>query len=92
MHPTGNKTLSAQLDNGRVILSCRRGTADDVTFYVRRENEPEFTPLDDDGERVVDDRPKLYADRPEVRRYFAMLLYGGEETRMKSNEVVLTVP
>lgn len=92
MHPTGNKTLQAKVDNGRVILSCRRGTADDVTFYVRRETEPEFTPLDEDGERVVDDRPKLIAGRPEVRRYFAMLVYGGDETRMKSNEVVLTVP
>lgn len=92
MHPTGNKTLQAQVDNGRVILSCPRGTADDVTFYVRRETEPDFTPLDEEGERVVDDRPKLIPGRPEVRRYFAMLLYGGDETRMKSNEVVLTVP
>ncbi len=92
MHPTGKQTLQAQLDNGRVILSCRRGMADDVTFYVRRETENDFTPLDEEGERVVDDRPKLIPGRPEIRRYFAMLLYGGDETRMKSNEVVLTVP
>ena len=92
MHITGKLTLQAQVDNGRVILSCRKGAADDVTFYVRREQEPDFTPLDEDGERVVDDRPKLFPGRPEVRRYFAMLLYGGDETRMKSNEVVLTLP
>ena len=92
MHFTGNKTLAGQVENGRVVLSCRRGTADDLTFYTRREGETDYVPLDDDGERVVDDRPKLDPGRPEVRRYFAMLLYGGEETRLKSNEIVLTVP
>ena len=56
--------------------------------------EKEFIAIEDDTEHecVVDDRPKLDPERPEVRRYFAMLLYGGEETRHKSNEVVLTVP
>ena len=91
MHVT-NQTLAGELENGKVVLFVRRGTADDVTFYTRRENEPDFVPLDEDGERVVDDRPKLDPGRPEVRRYFAMLLYGGEETRLKSNEVVVTVP
>ncbi len=94
MHPTGNKTLAARIESGRVVLTCRRGTADDVTFYARREGELEFIPINDDAEHecVVDDRPKLDPARPEVRRYFAMLLYGGEETRHKSNEIVMTIP
>ena len=93
MHPSGKQALAGRIEGGRVVLSCRRGNADDLTFYARRESEPDFTALDDDnGESVVDDRPKLDPARPEVRRYFAMLLYGGEETRYKSNEVVLTVP
>lgn len=94
MHPTGNKTLAGRIESGRVVLSCRRGTADDVTFYACREGEQEFIPIKDETEveSVVDDRPKLDPARPEVRRYFAMLLYGGEETRHKSNEIVLTVP
>ena len=92
MHPIGKQALAGRIEEGRVILSCRRGTADDLTFYARRESETDFIPLDDDGECVVDDRPKLDPGRPEVRRYFAMLLYGGEETRLKSNEVELTVP
>lgn len=92
MHSTGTKTLAGRIEAGRVVLSCRRGAADDMTFYARRESEAEFTQLDEDGECVVDDRPKLDPARPEVRRYFAMLLYGGDETRLKSNEVVLTVP
>ena len=92
MHSSGNKTLAGAVENGKVVLSVRRGMADDVTFYTRRENEPDFVALDDDGERIVDDRPKLDPARPEIRRYFAMLLYGGDETRLKSNEVVLTVP
>jgi hypothetical protein len=93
MHPIGKKALAGQVEGGRVVLSCRRGTADDVTFYSLRDGESEYTPLDDEnGERAVDDRPKLVPDKPEVRRYFAMFLYGGEETRLKSNEVVVTVP
>lgn len=92
MHPIGKKTLDGRIESGRAILFCRRGTADDLTFYSRRENEPDFSPLDGDDECFVDDRPKLDPARPEVRRYFAMLLYGGEETRLKTNEVELTVP
>lgn len=92
MHPVGNKTLAGRIEAGKAVLSCRRGTADDVTFYARRESEPDFTPLEDDAECIVDDRPKLDPAHPEVRRYFAMLLYGGDETRLKSNEIVLTVP
>lgn len=84
--------LAGEVENGKVVLFVRRGTADDITFYTRREDEPDFTPLDDYGERIVDDRPKLDPERPEVRRYFVMLMYGGEETRLKSNEIVLTVP
>jgi hypothetical protein len=94
MHPQGNKTLAGRVEAGRVVLVCRRGTADDVTFYACREGEEEFIAIEDDTEHecVVDARPKLDPGRPEIRRYFAMLLYGGEETRHKSNEVVLTVP
>ncbi|HEX2749951.1 MAG TPA: hypothetical protein VHM91_18225 [Verrucomicrobiales bacterium] len=92
MHPTGNKALAGQVEGGRVVLSCRRGAADDITFYARREGESDFVPLEEDGERIVDDRPKLDPSRPEKRSYFAMLLYGGDETRMKSNEIIVTVP
>ena len=92
MHPSGKAALAGQLEGGRVLLSCRRGAADDMTFYTRRETEPDYTALEDDGEHAVDDRPKLDPARPEVRRYFALLLYGGEETRLKTNEIVVTVP
>lgn len=92
MHSTGNKTLAGQVEGGRVVLSCRRGAADDITFYTRREGETDYVALEEDGEQIIDDRPKLDPARPEIRRYFAMLLYGGDETRMKTNEVVLTVP
>lgn len=92
MHPSGNKALAGQVEGGRVVLSCRRGAADDITFYARREGELDFIPLEEDGERIVDDRPKLDPSRPEKRSYFAMLLYGGDETRMKSNEIVITLP
>lgn len=92
MHPSGNKALAGQVEGGRVLLFCRRGNADDITYYVRREHERDYTALDDDGERAVDDRPKLDPANPEVRIYYAMLLYGGEETRLKTNEIVLTVP
>ncbi len=92
MHLSSNKALAGQLEGGRVVLSCRKGAADDLTFYSRREGEADYVPLEEDGERIVDDRPKLDPSRPEVRRYFAMLLYGGDETRMKSNEITVTVP
>jgi hypothetical protein len=92
MHTTDKKALAGQVEGGRVVLSCRRGAADDITFYARREGETDYIPLEEDGERAVDDRPKLDPSRPEKRSYFAMLLYGGDETRSKSNEIVLTVP
>ena len=91
MHVTVN-LLAGQVEGSRVRLSCRRGAADDITYYVRRETEKDYTTLDDDSEHAVDDRPKLDPDRPEVRRYYAMLLYGGDETRMRTNEIVVTVP
>ena len=92
MHLTGNKALAGQVEGGRVVLLCRPGAADDITYYARRDGESDYTALDDCGDRVVDDRPKLDPARPEVRRYFAMLLYGGDETRMKTNEIEVTVP
>ena len=92
MTPIGNKLLAGQLEGDQVVLYCRRGAADDLTFYARRDTEEEYTALDDDGERAIDNRPKLNPSGPEVRRYFAMLLYSGEENRMKSNEIVVTVP
>ena len=92
MTPIGNKLLAVQMEGERVVLHCRRGAADDLTFYSRREFEEDYTALDDDGERAVDARPKIDPARPEVRRYYAMLLYSGEENRMKSNEIVITLP
>ena len=91
MHVTLN-LLAGQVEGSKVLLSCRRGAADDVTYYMRRENEKDYTTLEDDGEHAVDDRPKLDPARPEVRRYYAILLYGGDETRMRTNEIVVTVP
>lgn len=92
MNVAKNKILTGRVEGGRAVLCCRRGMADDLTIYSRRDGEPEYTALDQDGEEVVDDRPKLDPRRPEVRRYFAMLLYSGAENRLKSNELVLTVP
>jgi len=92
MQANGNKVLAGEVSGGRVILSCRRGAADDLTIYACREGESEFTPLDDEGECVIDSRPKLNPEQPEVRRYFAVLLYSGEENRLKSNEITVTVP
>lgn len=92
MIATSTRILTGRLENGRVLLTCRRGAADDLTYYMRREHEPEFIPLDADDEEIIDEHPKLDPARPEVRRYYAMLLYSGEENRFKSNEVVLTLP
>ena len=92
MHPLSTRVLSARLVDGRVHLSCQRGMADAVMFYCRRGAEPEFYPLADETEAILDDRPKLDPDAPEERRYYAILLYSGEENRMKSNEIVVLVP
>ena len=92
MHPLSTRVLSARMEGGNVWLSCRRGMADGVTIYSRRGTEPDFSPLADETEAVVDDRPKLDPDAPEERRYYAILLYSGEENRMKSNEIVVLVP
>jgi hypothetical protein len=92
MIATRTRILTGHVNDGCVRLACRRGAADDLTYYRCREGEPDFTPLDADDEEIIDNLPKLDPARPEVRRYYAMLLYSGEENRLKSNEVVLTIP
>jgi hypothetical protein len=93
MNPFGLSILSAVVDDGRVVVHYKLGLADGITLYGRREGEAEYMPLaEDEPGPFIDDRPKLDPDRPEVRRYRAVLLYSGEENRLMSNEVVLTVP
>lgn len=87
-----NHLLAARLDGQRVWLTCPRGAAEDLTIYSRRESESEYEPLDAASDSLLDDRPKLNPALPERRFYYAILLYSGSENRMKSNEVVLTVP
>ncbi len=93
MHPLSKSILSAVVDGGRVVLDYKLGLADGITLYSRRDGEPDFSPLaEDEPGPYIDDRPKLNPDAPETRRYRAILLYSGEENRLMSNEVVLTVP
>ena len=93
MHHLSMSILSAVVDDGRVVVSYKLGMADGITLYSRREGETEFSPLaEDEPAPFIDDRPKLDPHQPEVRRYRAVLLYSGEENRLMSNEVVLTVP
>ena len=84
--------LSGQLEQGQVVLFCKRGMADSLTIYSRRDGEKDYLELDESNDKIVDARPKLDPSRPEIRRYYAMLLYSGDEIRKKSNEIVLTVP
>lgn len=93
MHPFSMSILSAVVDNGRVVVSYKLGLADGITLYGRRAAEPDFSPLvEDEPGPFIDDRPKLNPHEPEIRRYRAVLLYSGEENRLMSNEVVLTLP
>ena len=92
MIATRTRILTGHISDGFVRLICRRGVADDLTYYRCREGEQEFTPMDADDEEIIDNLPKLDPARPEVRRYYAVLLYSGEENRLKSNELVLTIP
>ena len=93
MHHLSMSILTAVVDDGRVVVSYKLGMADGITLYSRRDGEPDFSPLaEDEPGPFIDDRPKLDPNQPEVRRYRAVLLYSGEENRLLSNEVVLTVP
>ena len=93
MHQLANKVLSGDVVNGQVVLSFRAGMADLVSIYSRRPGESDFSPIEDEAEGlVIDDRPNLEPGTPEERRYYAILLYSGEENRQKSNEIVLVVP
>lgn len=92
MIATSTRILTGHVNDGLVRLHCRRGAADDLTYYVRREGDRDFMPLDADDEEIIDTFPKLDPTKPEVRRYYAMLLYSGEENRLKSNEIELTIP
>lgn len=93
MHHLSMSILSAVVDGGRVVVNYKLGMADGITLYSRRDGETEFSPLaEDEPAPFIDDRPKLDPHQPEVRRYRAVLLYSGEENRLLSNEVVLTVP
>ncbi len=93
MHPLTLSVLSAAVENGRVVIRYQLGLAEGITLYSRRAAETEFTPLaEDEPGPFIDERPKLDPRAPEIRRYRAVLLYSGEENRLLSNEVVLTVP
>ncbi len=93
MHALSSRILSAAVQNGRVVVSYHLGLAEGITLYGRRGGEPDFSELaEDQPAPFIDDRPKLKPNEPEERRYRAVLLYSGEESRLLSNEVVLTVP
>ncbi|MFN0129110.1 MAG: hypothetical protein ACKV19_20760 [Verrucomicrobiales bacterium] len=93
MHPFSKSILSAAVDGGRVVVSYKLGLADGITLYSRRDGEADFSPLaEDEPGPFIDDRPKLNPHQPETRRYRAVLLYSGEENRLMSNEVELTLP
>ena len=93
MDPLTLSVLSAAVENGRVVIRYQLGLAEGITLYSRRAGETEFTELaEDEPGPFIDDRPKLDPQAPEIRRYRAVLLYSGEENRLLSNEVVLTVP
>lgn len=93
MNQLTNKVLSGAIVDGKVVLSFRAGMAEGVSIFSRRPGESDFSPLEDEAEGpVVDDRPNLEPGSPEERRYYAILLYSGDETRQKSNEVVVLVP
>ena len=93
MHAFSSRILSAAVQNGRVVVSYQLGMAEGITLYGRRGTEEEFSELaEDQPAPFIDDRPKLVPGQPEERHYRAMLVYDGEESRLLSNEVVLTVP
>jgi len=93
MHPFSRSILTAVVEGDRVVLSYKLGLADGITLYSRRDGEADYSPLaEDEPGPYIDDRPKLIPHQPEIRRYRAILLYSGEENRLMSNEVVLTVP
>jgi hypothetical protein len=85
--------LDGFLQDGKVVLQFRLGMAEGITIYSRRGPETEFSQLtEDEPAPVVDARPKLDPDAPETRRYRAVLLYSGEESRKLSNEIEIVVP
>jgi hypothetical protein len=93
MNTPGNSVLDAVIEDGKVVLSYRLGMAEGITIYSRRGSESDFSPLaEDEPGPVVDARPKLNPHAPETRRYRAVLLYSGEESRKLSNEIEITVP
>ncbi len=92
MHPNAKPVLHADPGPAGVVLSVAQGMAEDVTIYCRRAHEREFSLLADEEDDLPyhDTRPKLGAD-PEKRFYYAVLLYSGEENRLRSDEVEVTV-
>lgn len=93
MHPDGCRVLTATLHDATVMLSFRLGIADGITVLCRRSSESEFlTVAEDDDSPVVDSRPKLSPDQPEIRLYRAVLHYDDGETLQLSNEIRVVVP
>ena len=95
MNSLGNGVLNGAVEDGKVVLTYRLGLAEGITIYSRRGSEPDFSPLTEDEDEpgpIVDARPKLNPHGPETRRYRAVLLYSGEESRKLSNEIELVVP
>ena len=85
--------LHAVLQNGAVWLCFEQGLADSVTLLSRRGPEPEFSVLmEDQSGVVIDNRPKLCPEGPEIRHYRVILRYSSWESCRFTNEVELTVP
>lgn len=93
MSPNGSRVLTATLQEQGVLLSFRLGIADGITLLCRRTSEADFlTVAEDDDGPVVDARPKLRPDQPEIRVYLAILHYDDGETLRLTNEVRVTLP
>ena len=95
MNTLGHSVLRGAVEDGKVVLHYQLGMAEGITIYSRRGSEADFSPLAEDEDEVgpiVDARPNLNPQAPETRRYRAVLLYSGEESRKLSNEIELIVP
>lgn len=85
--------LDAIVQNDAVCLCLESGIADGITLMCRRGPEAGFSVMaEDERGPVLDTRPKLDPDRPEVRRYCAILRYQRWECCRFSNVVEVTVP
>lgn len=93
MNPDSAHILKAALHGDGVLLSYHLGVADGITLLSRRGLEAEFSAFaEDEPPPVVDARPKLDPNQPEIRHYRAILSYRSNAMCQLSNEIVLILP